>query len=153
MPAVWGLALSEALFEAAGRVPVAVGCCGRWAVVAEWPRAPQSDLCECVGVGGEGRSVPAAAAELHSCSAADTTVEGLAADGWEWSTTFGLRRAAIALAKENNGLDDGLYHLPLQGCGVPDLSNAETAQAQLNRRHYIYSVHFTLSCIVRPCEG
>ena len=95
---------------------------------------PERDLCECVGVEGEGRSVPAAAAELHSCSAADTTVGGLAADGWEWSTTFGLRRAAIALAKENNGLDDGLYHLPLQGCGVPDLSNAETAQAQLNRR-------------------
>jgi hypothetical protein len=76
----------------------------------------------------------AAAAEVHSCPAADATVGGLAADGWEWSTTFGLCRAAIALAKENNGLDDGLYHLPLQGCGVPDLSNAETAQAQLNRR-------------------
>ena len=45
-----------------------------------------------------------------------------------------LRRAAIALAKESNGLDDGLYHSPLQGCGVPDLGNAETAQAQLNRR-------------------
>eukprot|EP01043_Picozoa_sp_COSAG02_P079643 COSAG02_NODE_18536_length_933_cov_5.962830_1_plen_150_part_00 len=130
------LALDEttALSVAAGRVPVAVGCCGRWAVVAERPRAPRSDLCERVGVEGDGRSVPVAAAELHSCSAADTTVEGLAADGWEWSTTFGLRRAAIALAKENNGLDDGLYHLPLQGCGVPDLSNAETAQAQLNRR-------------------
>jgi hypothetical protein len=63
------------------------------------------------------------------CPAADATVGGLVADGWEWSTTFGLCRVAIALAKENNGLDDGLYHLPLQGCGVPYLSNAETATA------------------------
>jgi hypothetical protein len=55
-------------------------------------------------------------------------------DGSGRLLTFGLRRAAIALAKENNGLDDGLYHSPLQGCGIPDLGNAETAQAQLNRR-------------------
>lgn len=45
-----------------------------------------------------------AAAVLHRCSAADTTVDGLVAYGCEWSTTFGLRLTAIALATENNGL-------------------------------------------------
>ena len=45
-----------------------------------------------------------AAAVLHRCSAAYTTVDGLVAYGCEWSTTFGLRLTAIALATENNGL-------------------------------------------------
>ena len=34
--------------------------------------------------------------------------------------------AAIALAKENDGLTDGLCHSLLKGCGVPNPGAAET---------------------------